>query len=52
MNIVFLAIALVVVALGVEYISRGAPQPVRWGLLLLVAVLLVWWLAHVLGVGV
>lgn len=49
MQIIFVAVVIVIVGAGIEYFTRGAPPPIRWGLLLIVALIALWWLATVLG---
>lgn len=51
MRDIVIAIVIVIVAAGIEYLTRSAPPPVRWGLLALCAVIALFWLATLVGLG-
>lgn len=51
MTNVFIAIVFIIVIAGIEWATRSAPQPVRWGLLALAAVLALFWLATLVGLA-
>lgn len=51
MQPIFIAVVIVIVGAGIEYFTRSAPAFVRWGLLALVALLALYWLATLLGLA-
>lgn len=48
-ELIFWVVAIVIVAFAIEYFTRGAPAPIRWGLLCLLALGLMYWLFRQLG---
>jgi len=49
MSLIIFAIVAVIVVAGIEYLTRGVPQPWRWIILGVAAVGLLVWLFSILG---